>query len=267
MASLAPRASILWSDTAMAENNYYHDDLDVEQQQRLIGSDVDGEHDEDDPRTPLDKTIDRIGMGSYQWALLSLCGFGWMADNMWIQAVAIILPRVQQHYHVSDGVIGGLSSSMFAGMMIGAVGWGTCSDLLGRSTAFNLTLFFTSVFGFFASLANSFGTLCFALFLLGSAVGGSMPTDGTLLLEHMPKEKQYLVTALSVFFSFGSVLSAFVALLVLPDNSCPNTASGPISGLGTLAKVLDAVVPCDVEKQNRGWKYLLMTLATIVRLT
>ena len=71
-------------------------------------------------------------MGSYQWTLVSLCGFGalylllgaiihahtnyigWMADNvgtvehnlitlsilpqMWLQAVAIILPRVQHHY-------------------------------------------------------------------------------------------------------------------------------------------------------------------------
>ncbi|KXN80839.1 hypothetical protein AN958_07202 [Leucoagaricus sp. SymC.cos] len=248
MASLTPRASVFWSDSVMADRHYYPDDLDVEQQQRLMGSSVDGDDDGgmDDSRTPLDKTIDRIGMGSYQWALLSLCGFGWMADNMWIQAIAIILPRVQQHYSVSDNVIGSLSSSMFAGMMIGAVGWGTCSDLLGRSTAFNATLFFTALFGFFASWANSFVTLCIALFLLGSAVGGSMPTDGTLLLEHMPKEKQYLVTALSVFFSFGSVLSAFVALIILPGNSCPNAVSG-----------------CDVETQNTGWKYLLMTLASI----
>lgn len=76
-----------------------------------------------------------------------------------------------------------------------------------------------------------------------------MPTDGTLLLEHMPKEKQYLVTALSVFFSFGSVLSAVVALLVLPHNSCPPS---------TLA-------PCEVNVQNQGWKYLLITLGLIVR--
>lgn len=27
-------------------------------------------------QTQLDRTIDRIGMGSYQWTLLSLCGFG-----------------------------------------------------------------------------------------------------------------------------------------------------------------------------------------------
>jgi hypothetical protein len=31
---------------------------------------------DEDPRTQLDKTIDRIGMGSYQWTLLCLCGFG-----------------------------------------------------------------------------------------------------------------------------------------------------------------------------------------------
>lgn len=60
---------------------------------------------EDDPRTQLDKTIDRIGMGSYQWTLLCLCGFGaqfsgsmhtttltvilntgWMADNVSVSA-------------------------------------------------------------------------------------------------------------------------------------------------------------------------------------
>ena len=79
---------------------------------------------------------------------------------------------------------------MFAGMMIGAVGWGTClsicftheatypeayrvpgSDLMGRTTAFNATLFLPSVFGVFAALAGTFPLLCFALFLLGSAVG------------------------------------------------------------------------------------------------
>ncbi|KAG2009508.1 membrane transporter, variant 3 [Coprinopsis cinerea AmutBmut pab1-1] len=244
----SPRASGFWdrpssmsrSDSA-AEYFVDGEDEDVEQQERLL----DGEEDEYDGRTPLDKTIDRIGMGSYQWALLSLCGLGWMADNMWIQAVAIILPRVQQHYAVPDSYIGAVSSSMFGGMMIGAVGWGTCSDLMGRITAFNATLFLTAIFGILASLSNSFVTLCISLFFLGSSVGGSMPTDGTLLLEHMPKSKQYLVTALSVFFSFGAVLSAVIALLVIPQNSCKDTTT------------------CNPDSDNLGWKYLLIALALL----
>jgi len=60
---------------------------------------------------------------------------------------------------------------MFAGMMVGAIGWGTCSDLVGRSAAFNATLFFTAVFGILASFASSFWSLCMLLFFLGSAVG------------------------------------------------------------------------------------------------
>ncbi|KAI5118798.1 hypothetical protein M0805_005140 [Coniferiporia weirii] len=235
MASVTPRMTTLLAEDYFEEG---------------VGSDgFDNERQDSDGRTPLDRTIDRIGMGSYQWTLLALCGFGWLADNMWIQTVAIILPRVQQHYDVSDSYIGYLSSCLFAGMMLGAIGWGSCSDVLGRSTAFNLTLFFTAIFGLAASYMPSFPTLCVALFFLGTSVGGSMPTDGTLLLEHMPKGKQYLVTALSVFFSLGSVLSAIVGILVIPGHSCPQkTATSP---------------PCDVDTMNSGWKYLLMAMGFI----
>lgn len=231
MASVTPRMSMLLAE------DYFED---------AMGNEDDVEGQGADGRTPLDKTIDRIGMGSYQWTLLALCGFGWLADNMWIQTVAIILPRVQQHFGVSDGQIGYLSSSMFAGMMIGAVGWGSCSDLLGRSTAFNLTLCFTAIFGLAASYAPTFSMLCIALFFLGTSVGGSMPTDGTLLLEHMPKGKQYMVTALSVFFSFGSVISAIVGIIVIPGHSCPPKSQS-----------------CDVATMNKGWEYLLMTIGFI----
>lgn len=48
---------------------------------------------------------------------------------------------------------------------------------MGRTAAFNMTLFLTSVFGVLAALANTFPLLCTALFLLGSAVGvSSLPS-------------------------------------------------------------------------------------------
>ncbi|CAE6455173.1 unnamed protein product [Rhizoctonia solani] len=232
----------------------------------------------DDMRSPLDRTIDKIGMGPYQWALLALCGFGWAADNMWLQAIAIILPRVQDEYAIPDSQIGVLSASMFCGMMFGALGWGSCSDVVGRSMAFNLTLAFTSLFGILACLSTSFGSLCFLIFLLGSAVGGSMPTDGTLFLENVPKQKQYLLTALSVFFSLGAVVSAIIAIIIIPGNSCPEvTTIAPENSISNslvkLARILvvraddsgDARTPqlCDVETQNKGWKYLLGVLGII----
>ena len=75
-----------------------------------------------------------------------------------------------------------------------------------------------------------------------------MPTDGTLLLEHVPKHKRYLVMALSVFFSFGSVFSAIVGIIIIPKFSCPK----------------DSNDLCDVTMMNLGWKHMLASIALIV---
>ena len=62
----------------------------------------------------------------------------------------------------------------------------------------------------------------------------------------MPRGKEYLVTVLSVFFSFGAVLSALVAIIFIPKNSCD-----PLPA------------PCDLDR-NLGWKYELVALGLIV---
>ncbi|PYH66438.1 uncharacterized protein BO88DRAFT_118849 [Aspergillus vadensis CBS 113365] len=33
----------------------------------------------------INRAIQDIGMGRYQWQLFALCGFGWLADNLWLQ--------------------------------------------------------------------------------------------------------------------------------------------------------------------------------------
>jgi hypothetical protein len=73
-----------------------------------------------------------------------------------------------------------------------------------------------------------------------------MPTDGTILLENVPRGKEYLVTALSVFCSFGSVVAALAAIVLIPNNSCE-----PLPA------------PCDLDR-NLGWKYELAALGVIV---
>ncbi|KAF9324991.1 hypothetical protein BGZ91_002629, partial [Linnemannia elongata] len=102
-----------------------------------------------------------------------LCGLGWFADN----CIALILPRVQAQFEIRDQYIGILSSSMFVGMMFGAMFWGTLSDVYGRKQAFNFTLIVTTVFGIGASFANSYWLLCLLILGLGFGVGGNMPVD------------------------------------------------------------------------------------------
>ncbi|KAI8991988.1 major facilitator superfamily domain-containing protein [Mycotypha africana] len=166
---------------------------------------------------------------------------------MWLQTIAIILPRVQEHYSVSDEWIGTLSSSIFAGMTFGAFFWGTYSDSRGRKVPYTMTLAITSLFGLISTFTYNFTTLCVMLFFLGFGVGGNMPTDGALFLEFLPKEFHYLLTFMSVFFSFGAVIASIIAYIVLPRWSCPQ----------------DSNIACDISTQNLGWRLMLLSVSIV----
>lgn len=131
-------------------------------------------------------------------------------------------------------------------MTVGAFFWGSYSDTKGRKLPYTMTLAITSLFGLLSSFAFNFTSLCFTLFFLGFGVGGNMPTDGALYLEFLPQEYHYLLTFMSVFFSFGAVLASIVGYLILPDFSCPEDGSA-----------------CDVGTQNNGWRIMLFTASCL----
>jgi len=116
---------------------------------------------------------------------------------------------------VSDAWVGSLTSSLFAGMMLGAIAWGACADRYGRLFSYHRTLVVAALGGSLLSLAPTWGTACVLSGLLGIGIGGSMPIDGTLFIESLPPQHHHWLTALSVFFSLGSVVSALAALVLL----------------------------------------------------
>ena len=44
----------------------------------------------------INRQIDELGMGRYQWYIWGLCGFGYMIDLMWAQAFGLVLSPIQQ---------------------------------------------------------------------------------------------------------------------------------------------------------------------------
>ncbi|KAI0973858.1 sugar transporter [Xylaria arbuscula] len=159
----------------------------------------------------INKAIQDIGMGRYNWQLFVLCGFGWFADNLWMQGVSLTLPSLSGEFDVSEKQVRYTTSSLYAGLSIGSALWGLGADIMGRRIAFNLTLLITSIFGTLAAFAPNWPTVCVLFGLMGTGVGGNLPVDGALFLEFLPDASSSLLTLLSVWWPVGQLVSSLFA--------------------------------------------------------
>ncbi|KAK0643069.1 major facilitator superfamily domain-containing protein [Cercophora newfieldiana] len=150
-------------------------------------------------------------MGKYNWQLFILCGFGWFADNLWMQGVSLTLPSLSAEFGISEKSVRYTTSAMFLGLCFGSFFWGIGSDIWGRRVAFNVTLLITAVFGISAAFASSWGGICVLYAAMGFGVGGNLPVDGALFLEFLPDASSSLLTLLSVWWPIGQLCSSLFA--------------------------------------------------------
>ncbi|KAK0719707.1 major facilitator superfamily domain-containing protein [Lasiosphaeris hirsuta] len=182
----------------------------------------------------INKAIQDIGMGRYNWQLFVLCGFGWCADNLWMQGVSLTLPSLSAEFGISEKSVRYTASSMFVGLCLGSFFWGLGSDIMGRRIAFNATLLITSVFGIASAFASTWGGVCVLYAAMGFGVGGNLPVDGALFLEFLPDASSSLLTLLSVWWPIGQLSSSLFAWLFIAN------------------------WPAD-----KGWRYFIMTIGII----
>lgn len=199
----------------------------------------------------LNKVLnEHIGMGKVQWQLFLLSGWGWMADNLWLQGVAIILPQVSREFNIQSN-IRWVTFALYCGLICGAAIWGVLADVIGRRPSFNITLCIAGIFGIAAGGAPNFVGLGGLLAALGFGLGGNLPVDGMMFLEFIPANRQYLLTLLSVFWALGQLLASLVAWAFIANYSCDKSNT---PGTNT--------VPCDVSR-NMGWRYTFYTLGAL----
>eukprot|EP00961_Rhodomonas_salina_P050233 674693-Rhodomonas_salina.2 len=84
----------------------------------------------------VDDIINEVGFGSYQQLLMFLCGAGWAADIMDLQAGSFLLPAIKKEWNESNERLGLTASMTFLGMLAGSIFWGILSDRIGRRPVF-----------------------------------------------------------------------------------------------------------------------------------
>jgi MFS family permease len=214
----------------------------------------------------INREIDAMGMGRYQWSLWALCGFGYMIDLMWAQAFGLVLSPMQQELGFGDDQTGNLSTAFSAGLTAGAFVWGVLVDVIGRQWAFNLTVFIASAFGLCIGAPSSYNAILVLTAFTGFGVGGNIPIDTTITLEFTPQNRRYLLPLLSVFQPLGVVICSVIAYGFIPNYSCsPNFSEGDRALPSCNA--VRAGEACCSKASNMGWRYLLFTLGGISKVS
>ncbi len=124
------------------------------------------------------------------------------------------LPQIE--YEFRPAHVQFMTLSLYAGLLVGAVGWGFGADIIGRKFSWNATLFVASVFAIAVAGAPNFVGMGALLACTGVGIGGNLPVDGAMLIEFLPGPKQWLLVLLSTFWVFGQVFAAVIGWVSRP---------------------------------------------------
>ncbi|KAJ4180386.1 hypothetical protein NW767_014391 [Fusarium falciforme] len=189
----------------------------------------------------MNQALIDMGMGSFQWKVFAMTGFGWFVDNFWMQAITIISAPVRNEFAVKR--IAFLTVAKYAGLVVGSSMWPMTADFIGRRLAFNITLLLSSVAGLVGAGSPNFVAIATFCAIIGVGTGGNQPVDSAIFLEFIPATHQYLLTMQSAFWSVGQAVAALIAWPLIANYSCP---SGLPAG------------ECRFE-DNLGWRYTYWT--------
>lgn len=147
-----------------------------------------GAGEDKDTALSVDEALDRVGTGRFQNLMLLVCGLGNAADAVELLCISLVLPAIGETNSQSEMALtltqlGWLSSSVFWGALVGTLGWGCCSDALGRRAALTASMLIAGIFGFLSALSYSVSALVLCRSLAGVGVGGSVPVVFAFLCE------------------------------------------------------------------------------------
>ncbi|KAI1082112.1 MFS general substrate transporter [Whalleya microplaca] len=188
----------------------------------------------------LNRAIQEIGMGWYQWQLFVVVGFGWASDNLWPIVTSLIFTAINNEFSPARPPL--LTLAQNIGLLAGAMFWGFGCDIFGRRWAFNLTLGLTAVWGMIAASAPNFAAIGVFAAFWSFGVGGNLPVDSAIFLEFLPGSHQYLLTILSIDWAVAQVIANLIAWPLLGYMTCQQTDND-----------------CTRSK-NMGWRYFMITM-------
>lgn len=163
----------------------------------------------------VDDAIDRLGMGLFQYRILIAAGLCFAADAMEVLLLSFLSIVLQHEWNLTDDETAFITSTLFAGALVGTSILGPLADKWGRRPVFILAATMIAIFGVGTSLANNYEQILAIMFIVGFGVGGlTVPFD--TLAEFLPSEGRGTnLLLIEYFWTIGCLLVIVFAELTL----------------------------------------------------
>ncbi|MTH78987.1 MFS transporter [Paracoccus aestuariivivens] len=160
----------------------------------------------------VDEALTQGGAGRFQQRLLGIFGLVWAADAMQVLAIGFTAASIAASFGLTVPQALQTGTLFFLGMFVGATLFGRIADRIGRRKVLMLTVTCDAIFGLASVFAQDFVVLLALRFLVGVAVGGTLPVDYAMMAEFLPpRNRGRWLVWLEGFWAVGTIVIALTA--------------------------------------------------------
>lgn len=156
-------------------------------------------------------------LGKLHYTLLFWCSFIMLFDGYDLVIYGSVVPQLMGEWSLTPVIAGWMGSAALFGMMFGAVVVGPLADRLGRRRVVLYSMTLASICALATAAtwdATSFAT---TRFITGVGLGGAIPNIVALMNDLAPTARRSRMTTIMLsFYSIGAMISALVAMLIIP---------------------------------------------------
>jgi AAHS family benzoate transporter-like MFS transporter len=154
-------------------------------------------------------------------AVVAICFLTIVCDGYDLIVYGSVVPSLlaEPGWGLGPADVGAIGSYALMGMLVGALGAGAVTDVVGRRRIVLIGITWFSVAMALCALAPTPGLLGLFRFVAGLGLGGVLPSAIALTVEYAPARRRQLYNALMFAgYSVGGVLAAVLALALVAES-------------------------------------------------
>jgi MFS family permease len=168
------------------------------------------------PPGPMLERLATMPWNRFHTVIVLLFGMGWAMDAFEVTLIGNVLGALKERFGLGPNAMSLILGAWFAGLMLGASGFGTLADRYGRRRIFLASLVLYGVTTLAAAFAPNLTALLLLRLLAGIGVGAEYSAINAAISELVPSRSRGRAAALVLnFWPVGSLFAALLSWLVL----------------------------------------------------